>query len=293
MILVAGATGFLGGEICRRLRASRRPVRGLMRPTSNIDAVARLRESGVELAEGDLRDGDSLARACRGVDVVVSTVSATRTRQAGDGIEATDEQGQLALVAAARTAGVRRFVYVSFSGQLGGSDPLTVAKRRVERAVQDSGMESVILRPTLFMEVWLSPALGFDYASGRITVYGTGDADISWISRGDVAEFATRAAMDEIPAGTILELGGPEALSPRAVVRVFEDASGRRFDVQSVPEEALRAKEASATDSMERTFAALMLGYAKGDAIAMQKTLAQYPVSLTSVRDYAERALRS
>src|SRR3954465_5098012 len=108
MILVAGATGFLGGEVCRRLVDSGESVRGLVRVTSDPAMVERLRAIGVETVIGDVRDRDSLDAACRGVRTVVSTVTTTRSRQPGDSIEATDEAGQLALVDAARDAGAER-----------------------------------------------------------------------------------------------------------------------------------------------------------------------------------------
>src|SRR5947208_2630500 len=101
MILVVGATGFLGSEICRRLIERGEAVRGLVRETSDSATVAHLRTLGVETVVGDLRDRDSLDAACRGVDTVVSTATTTRSRQPGDSIEATDEAGQLDLVDAA------------------------------------------------------------------------------------------------------------------------------------------------------------------------------------------------
>jgi NADH dehydrogenase len=291
MILVAGATGILGSEICRRLTAAGESVRALVRPTSSPDTVARLRAMGAELAEGDLRDRASLDAACRGVSAVVSTATTTLSRQPGDSIEVTDQNGQLALVDAARAAGVERFVYVSYSGNLDDDDVLTRAKRTVERRLRESGMTYTILRPTFFMEIWLSPALGFDYPNARATVYGSGEQAMSWISLGDVAEFAVRGVRDPAAANATLELGGPEALSPHAVVRIFEEEAGRPFEVQHVPEEALQAQRAGATEELPRVFATLMLGFAAGDAIPMEETLRRFPVPLLSVRDYARRVL--
>lgn len=100
MVLVAGATGHLGGEICRRLVAADRRVRGLVRPTSDPAIVARLHTLGVETVEGDLKDPASLTRACRGVDAVISTVTTMRSRQPDDGIETTDQAGLVALAVA-------------------------------------------------------------------------------------------------------------------------------------------------------------------------------------------------
>jgi NADH dehydrogenase len=291
MILVAGATGILGREICRRLVARGRTVRGLVRATSDREAVEQLRELGVETVEGDLRDSSSLERACAGVETVISTVSMTRTRQPGDTIESTDQLGQLHLVDAARWARVDQFIYVSYSGHIGGNDPLTTAKRTVEQRVRESGMRYTILRPTMFMEMWLGPALGFDFPNARATIYGDGENRISWVSFRDVAAFAVRAVEDPAAANMTIEIGGPEALSPNEVVRIFEETSGRHFAVEHVPVEVLREQAARAGDSLQRSFSALMLGYAQGDEIRMDATLKRYPMELTSVRDYARGAL--
>jgi len=291
MILVAGATGYLGSEICRRLVATGERVRGLVRPTSDPAAVERLRALGVETVQGDLRDRASLDAACRGATGVVTTATTTLSRQPGDSIAVTDQDGQLALVDAARAAGVERFVYVSYSGNFDGDDPLTRAKRSVERRLRESGLTYTILRPSVFMDIWLSPALGFDYANARATVYGSGEHAISWIALGDVAEFAVRSLSDPAAANATIELGGPEALSPDEVVRIFEEAAGRPFEVQRVPEDALRAQQAAATEELPRVFATLMLGLARGDVIPMDETLRRWPLQLTSVRDYARAVL--
>lgn len=293
MVFVAGATGFLGGEICRRLVASGETVRGLIRPTSDPATVDRLRALGVETVVGDVRDRASLDAACRGAQTVVSTVTTTRSRQPGDTIEATDEVGQLNLVDAARNAGVERFVFVSYSRQLDDEGPLTHAKRTVERRLRESGMAWTVLRPSYFMEVWLSPNVGFDFNQRKATVYGDGDRKISFISLGDVAEFAVRAVQSPIAANNTIELGGPDAVSPHEVVRIFEEACSQPFEVQHVPENALRDQFAAATDSLQKSFTGLMIDYAHGDEIPMQETLARIPVQLTSVRDYARSVLKT
>ena len=293
MILVAGATGFLGREICRRLGEQGQPVRGLARASSDATIVAELAAMGMDIVRGDLRDRSSLDAACRGVTTLISTVTTTRSRQPGDSIEATDRQGQLDLVDAARRAGVRRLIFVSFSDQIGGDDALTAAKRSVERRISETGITSTIVRPSFFMEVWLSPALGFDHPNGSVTVYGSGERKVSWISLADVARFIVRALDDPRTEGATIELGGPEALSPLEVVRIFEDAAGRPFTVHHVPEEALRAQRDSAADSMSQAFASLMLSAAAGDEIPMQDTLRTFGLRFTSVRDYARAVVAS
>ncbi len=179
MILVVGATGLLGTEICRRLARRGEKVRGLVRTTSSAEKVDLLRRSGVELCIGDLKDPASLAAACRGVEAVISTASSTLSRQPGDSIESVDEAGQLHLVDAAKAAAVHRFVY--FVSRLAGiSFPVAEAKARVENAIAD--MNFTVIQATYFMDVWLSPALGFDYANATARIYGPGTSPISWVT---------------------------------------------------------------------------------------------------------------
>ena len=291
MILVVGATGVLGSEICRRLVSNGAAVRGLVRRTSQGDAVERLRTLGVETTEADLKAPSSLTAACRGVRAVISTATTTHSRQTGDSIETTDEVGQRNLVQAARASGVAHVTYVSYSGGIDTDDPLTRAKRAVEREIQQSGMSYTILRPSFFMEVWLSPALGFDYPNARGTIYGAGTSKVSWISLFDVASFAVETLEHPTAANAVLELGGPEPLSPLDAVRIFEEVGGRPFQVQHVQQSELETQFTSATDSLHRTFAALRLNYAKGDPVPMDNILRRFPVELTSVREYARRVL--
>jgi NADH dehydrogenase len=291
MVLVAGSTGFLGREICRRLRARGVAVRALVRSSSDQSVVAELEALGAETVLGDVKDRASLDAACRGADTVISTVTTTRSRAPGDSLESADHAGQLALVDAAQAAGVKRFVFVSFSGGIAGEDALTAAKRGVEARIRESGMMFTILRPTNFMEVWLGPHLGFDAANAKATIYGTGDNPISFISRDDVAEFAVQALDNPAATNATIELGGPEALSPHQVIRIFERVGGRPFQVQYVSAAALEAAMAAATDSLQRAFASLSLSYARGDVIPMEGTLRQFPIALRSVEEYARGIL--
>ena len=291
MILVAGATGFLGMAISRRLTDKGLSVRALARPTSDAAKVDQLKSLGASLVLGNLKDRKSLAAACQGIDTVITTVTTVSSRQPGDSIPATDQAGQINLVDAAKAAGVRHFIYVSYSKNINTECPLTTAKRAVEQRVMASGMTYTILRPSYFMEAWLSPALGFDYLNGKVQIYGADNHLVSWISLGDVAAFAVVALDHPAAQNTILELGGPQALSPLEVVQIFEKVQGKRFTVTHVPEETLRAQKAQATDPLQQSFCALMLDYAKGDVIDMRTTAKLLPLPLMSVEEYAHRVL--
>src|SRR5437764_5810803 len=112
MVLIVGCTGLLGCQVCLRIRADGASVRSLARPTANPARFEKLRDAGVEMARGDLKDPPSLSAACKGIDAVISTASSTLSRQPGDSIETVDRQGQFALIQAARDASVNRFTFV-------------------------------------------------------------------------------------------------------------------------------------------------------------------------------------
>jgi len=287
MILVVGATGTLGTEICHSLRGRQLNVRGLVRRTADPARLDSLRAAGVDLREGDLKDVDSLARACSGVDAVISTASSTLSRQEGDSIETVDRLGQLSLIGAAAKAGVKHFTLVSIPHNTLRESPLTRAKAEAERALVANGMEYTILAANYFMEIWLSPALGFDYPHHKVVMFGDGRAPISWVSYKDVAEFALRSHLTPAAYNRILDVGGPQDLSALDVVQIFEQASGAPFDRQFVPEEALLAQLSQANDPLSETFAKLQLEYAHGCVMDSSPILQIMPVDRKTVEAYA------
>ena len=230
MILVVGATGLVGSEICGQLAARGKQVRALVRATADPAKVDRLRALGAEITVGDLRDANSLQAACRGANAVITTASALPFTYEPDvnTPQTTDQDGYLSLIAAAREAGTRHFVHTSFP-PVAASFPLQDAKRAVEDGLRSSGLTYTILQPTFFSEVWLSPGMGFDYVNHKATIYGEGQNATSWISYADVAQFAVACLDNPAARNATLELGGPDALSPLAVVGVFEKVGGRSF----------------------------------------------------------------
>jgi len=279
----------LGGEICCQLVAAGKPTRALVRSTSDPGKVQALRDLGAEVVEGDVRDRASLDAACAGATVVISTVSSMPfSYQPGENdVEQVDLNGVKALIDAAVGAGVEHLVYTSFSGQIDLDFPLRNAKRAVERHLKKRGLTYTVLRPSYYMEVWLSPAVGFDAANAKAQIYGMGEEPVSWVSFPDVAKFAVASLDNPTARNAVLELGGPEALTPNQVVGIFERASGKTFEVQYVPADALAAQQQGATDPMQQSFAGLMRCYAQGDPIDMVETAKAFPFELRSVEQHA------
>jgi NADH dehydrogenase len=295
MNLVVGASGMLGAEICSRLTEDGNPVRALVRNSTDPAKQDKLRSLGASLSYGDLKDRSTLEAACRGISTVISTASSTFSRQPADSIDSVDHEGQLNLVRAAQAAGVRHFIFISFP-PAPGDFALQRAKRAVETELAGSGLPFTVLQPTFFTEVWLSPAVGFDPSRASAQIYGSGQNKISWISYLDVAKFAAGSVDNPAARNTVVKLGGPAALSPLEVVQIFEEISGRKFSVNHLPEEALRAQKAAAADSLQEAFAALMLYYAHGEVIDMKAASRIFPgqaSDLTSISDYARSLLRA
>ena len=291
MNLIVGATGLVGGDICRRLAAEGRPVRALVRPTSDPAKVEALKDSAIEIVKGNLCDPASLEAACRGVTAVISTASSMPFSYVPgeNDIQHVDLEGTKCLVDAAQAAGVQQFIYISFT--MDNEFPLRDAKRAVEQHLKDSGLTYTILRPSYFMEVWLNPAVGFDAANATAKIYGSGQNPLSLISFPDVAKFAVASLNNPAARNATIEIGGPEALSQLQTVQIFEELGGRPFEVEYVPEAALAGQQATATDPMQQSFAGLMQKYARGDAVDMRETLNTFPMQITSVREYAQNVL--
>jgi NADH dehydrogenase len=289
--LVVGATGFLGSRVCKELASQGMPVAGMVRSADDEAKVGALRAAGVELVEGDLKDPASLERACQGKTAVVSTASASISRQSGDNIQSVDLDGQRSLIDAAKAAGAAKFVYISFSSNMTTDAPVTAAKRTVEQHLMASGLDYTILRCGFLMEIMVNPIVGFDYPNAKAVVYGTGENRLSLLSMDDVAKMIALCLDHPQASNAVIEFGGPAPVTLHEAVRSFEEVSGRPFEMQHVPEEALVAAWEQSADPVSRSINALMVDFARGDTIDMEATLATFPVPMTSVRDYAAKVL--
>jgi len=234
MILVVGGTGDLGRATVRELVEAGQAVRCLVRGGPDGTGLP----DGVEQVEGDLTDPASLQRACDGASTVVAGATAIGRRLTGaskQSIRQVDDEGMATLVETADAAGVERFVYVSYAGvDLGIGMPLERAKLATERRLAASRMRPVVVRPDAFQEVHLGPLGRFDVAAGKVAVFGRGDTPHRWIATDDVAALVAAVAVEPDPP-SVIEVGGPEALSRNEAVAVAERATGRPFKVQRLP----------------------------------------------------------
>jgi UDP-glucose 4-epimerase len=168
-ILVTGATGKVGSRLARRLAQRGDPVRALVRDPAR---AADLHQAGIELAEGDVLDVDSLAAAVRGVDAVVHCAAFFRGATP-EQAHAVNDLGTRHLASAARAASVRRFIFTS-TGLVYGSNGGRLAS-------EDDPCAPTAAYPMskLAAERFLLAIEGLDVRVLRLPfVYGDGDPHI-------------------------------------------------------------------------------------------------------------------
>jgi uncharacterized protein YbjT (DUF2867 family) len=282
VILVAGATGSLGGRIATGLLERGQKVRALVRATSHIDA---LRSAGAEIAGGDLRDPQSLELACRDIDLVIATASASK--RGDDTIDNVDLRGNQHLIDAASRAGVRHLIFTSTVGASASSPvPLFRAKAAAEAHLRASGMTWTVLQPNAFMDVWFAMLIEPSVLSGQpVTLVGESRRRHSFVAERDVAAFAIAAAGHPAARNATITIGGPEALTLTDVVRAYEEAAGRSIPIRRVaPGEPL--------PGLPELVWGLAANFEQYDSdIPMEQTARTFGIPLTTVRAFAQARL--
>jgi uncharacterized protein YbjT (DUF2867 family) len=240
-VLVTGGTGFVGPKVVHALRAEERPVRILAR---NPDKQDRFKAWGCEIVQGDMTEAESLRRAADGADAVVHLVGLPPFADP----EATKrimEQGTQDLLAAAKEAGVQRFVLMSALGTSERSKDLSAyyhAKWEEEQAVKESGLEHTIFRPSFIFgrDGGMLPTLiRLNRWSPVVPVAGTRKFQPIWVD--DVAAFFAAGLASPAAAGQTFELGGPDIVTFAEVHDRIRKTLGKRRLAFQLPTGLLKA----------------------------------------------------
>jgi uncharacterized protein YbjT (DUF2867 family) len=232
LILVAGATGDLGGVVTRMLLSKGRPVRVLVRPQSNYKPLI---DAGAQAVMGDLKNRNSLDPACKGVEVLITTATSAK-RGGDDNPKTVDLEGNRNLIDAAKAARVKQFIFVSANIAHPHSPvPLMQAKGATEEYLRASGVSYTIIAPDAFMDFWVALVVGIPAVAGQPVMFvGTGNRKHSFISSVDVAKYIIASINNPRAINQKLVIGGSEPFSFREAVAVFERVLGRKIPVQSV-----------------------------------------------------------
>ncbi|MFD8495053.1 NAD(P)H-binding protein [Amycolatopsis sp. NPDC059657] len=223
MILVTGATGTIGSEVVRRLAARGEAVRALTRDPSRAPA-------GVEAVAGDLDRPESLAPAVAGAETIFLLTRGGPSAARHD----------LAMVEAARSAGVRKIVKLSSIGLDVLDESEVDWHREGERAVRDSGLVWTMLRPSAFASNtlrWAAPI-----RDGKPIPNLTADAAQGVVDPRDVAEVAADALVSPRHEGKVYSLTGPELLTTADQAAQLGAAIGTALTTIDVPIGSVRAQ---------------------------------------------------
>jgi NADH dehydrogenase len=240
VILVTGATGFVGTRVVHELRARGRDVRALVHSPGK---AGPLESWGVELVAGDVTDPESLRDAAEGCDEVVHLVSILTGSKAD--FERLMVQGTRNVVTA--SAGATRLLLMSALGVDGpgaAGIPYFDAKREMERTVRDSGLEFVILRPSFVfgnggaLRVFLRLAR----RSPVTPIIGDGSQRLQPVWIDDVARAVAESLEGTGAAGKTLELGGPDIVTWNDFWARLKKAAGLRRPSVHVPFSVMRVQ---------------------------------------------------
>jgi len=283
MILVAGATGDLGGAVARMLLDRGKRVRVLARSS---EKAAPLRQAGAEVVLGDLKTRSTLDDGMRGIETVITTANSAR-RGGADNPQSVDLDGNRNLIDAARGAAVRQFIFVSaVTANADSPVPFLAAKGQAEAYLRASGMPFTIVSANFFMEVWASTLVGAPARAGQpVTLVGEGRRRHSFVSAADVAEFVVAAVGHPAAMNARIIIGGPDALSLRDVVTVYERALGRSVETRTV-------RPGDPIPGVPQTVWGIAASFDTFDSpVEMTDTAATFGVRLTPLEEVVSREL--
>jgi NADH dehydrogenase len=232
MIVVTGASGYLGSHITRQLVEAGFPVRAMVRSKLAAQKEGRLGGLDLEWIEADVTRPETLASALRGATAVIHTV-AIAIEKGGRTYEQVNNQGTANLVDAMKAAGVDRLIYIS---QLGANARLPyrflASKGKGQDYVSASGLAWTSFQPSV---IW-GPEDEFANSFARLIpltpiifpIVGDETARFQPVWVEDVATSVVNALNDTATIGMVYQLGGPEVLVLEEIERRTMRALGSR-----------------------------------------------------------------
>ena len=226
-VLVAGATGYLGGFVAREFKARGRFVRALVRSPKKIN---HLWDSTDEIIQAEVTRPETLEHVCDGIDVVFSSIGITKQKD-GLTFRDVDYQGNKNLLEVALRAGVRKFVYVSaFNGPNLRHLDIGAAHEDFVDELKASGIDYAVLRPTGYFSD-MGEVLEMA-RKGRVWLIGSGKNRVNPIHGADLAVACADAMEGD---ETEIDVGGPQTMTWNEVAALAFEVLGRPAKVTRVP----------------------------------------------------------
>ena len=222
-IVLAGATGNLGGRIARELRQRGASVRAIVRPGTSPERLAGLREQQVEIVEADLHSRADVVQACEGTSCVVSTLL---------GLDEILVGAQGALLDAAVEAGVPRFIpsdyAMDFTKIAPGLNRNFDLHRRFRERLEHAPIRSTSILNGAFMNPLTGEAPLVLFKIKRVLYWGENSNQLlDFTTMDDTAAYTAEAALDP-GAPLILRIAG-EQISAAGLTAAASEVSGKQF----------------------------------------------------------------
>lgn len=244
MILLTGVTGKTGGEVARQLAAAGVPFRAIARDAARAEP---LRDLGGTLFIGDVAEPAFLRGALAGTDRALLVMPNGEHQQALE----------IGFIDAAVAAGTRHICYLSSLESVPESpNPITRMHVAVEAHLRQSGLDWTIVRPTFFMQGFLSQAARIRDRNEISMPVGSGT--LAPTDLRDVATIICRVFTATGHAGQSYDLTGPELLTMHAVAERFTRVLGRPIRYVDQPMDEFRARLQAINLSPWRTNAVAM-----------------------------------
>ena len=231
-VLVAGATGYLGKFVVRKLHAAGYPVRALARDPKRLGDV---RELCTEVVVAEATKPETLGELIGDATVLFSSLGKHDFKRKPTAWDI-DYQGNMNLLERAKEGGIEHVVFVSvLHGGMLRDRGFSSAKARegVVDAIQSSGIDWTILRPSGFfndMGDFFNMAAG-----GTGWVIGDGTAKMNPIHGADLADFAVQKIADPKARGASFDVGGPDVLSYTEIMELAFAALGKPVRTRKLP----------------------------------------------------------
>lgn len=226
-ILVAGATGYLGGFVAREFKSRRHFVRALARSPHKLDPMKGAFD---EIVKGEITVPESIKDVCDGIDVVFSSIGITKQKDKLT-FKDVDYQGNRNLLEVAKKAGVKKFIYVSvFNGSNLLHLDIVKAHEDFVNVLRASGMNYAIIRPTGYFS---DMGEFFEMAKkGRVYLFGRGTSEINPIHGADLAVTCVDAMEGQRQE---IDVGGPEILTLREIATLALKTQDKPVKITSIP----------------------------------------------------------
>ena len=270
-VLVVGAAGNFAGLVVPALANRGVKIKAFIRKSDETDAV--LQAGADDVAIGHLKELSSVQRAMKGVSSVFYLAPAFLPREA--------EVGQ-SFVAAAREAGVRRFVFSSVIHPVLTELFNHAPKMPVEEALLTSGMEYVFLHPAMFFQNFAAsfPKI---LATGVLGEPWSSDTRFSRVDYRDVAEVAAVALTEDRLLFGTFELCAEGHLNRRDVAELLSEVSGR--DIRAVRLQSEKAPAGGKPEDEQRAMLQKMFDWYDhhplvGNALTLRAILNREPRTL-------------